>query len=326
MADVVSSLLVGFTAKAHTLITGQQSLMTPQPVVSIILPTYNRLRFLPQAIESARAQTHADWEMIVVDDGSDDGTAEYLAGMAAADPRIRVVALPRTGRIPRLRNIAAAEARGTWLAFLDSDDFWHPAKLEKQLAATAATPGARWSYVRHVAVGENGEPQPLDAPRARPPRSGWILQAYLERRTVVSLPAVVVERELFHQVGGFDETFELAEDHDLWLRLAAAAPVAGLDEGLTLVRMHAAYEKCRRTLEDPRLRGLCRRNQAALSAALARRWYDQRRPLLALASALRSLRYRPRGADIWHLFGRPALKRLARELPWTRRERHTPRR
>jgi hypothetical protein len=149
---------------------------------------------------------------------------------------------------------------------------------------------------------------------------------------------VVVERGLFHQVGGFDEAFELAEDHDLWLRLAAAAPVAGIDEGLAFVRMHptrttrlspvpgfhwhiAAYEKCLRTLESPELRALCRHHQATFAAVLARRWCARLRPLLALRSALQSLRYDRTGAAVWRYAGRPMLQGLTRDLPWTRRNR-----
>jgi glycosyltransferase involved in cell wall biosynthesis len=302
--------------------------MPSSPVVSVILPTHNRLRLLAEAIESVRAQTFADWEIVVVDDGSTDGTAEYLSDLAVTEPRVRVVRLPRTGRIPRLRNIAAGEARGRYLAFLDSDDFWHPEKLAKQLAALAAEPEARWCYVAAVGVGEDRRPLPM-GPRPRAPRSGWILRPLLAHETGMAVPAVMVERELYHQVGGFDEAFELAQDHDLWLRLAAAAPAAGVDEELTFVRVHATqitrlspvpaaqwmiavYAKCRRAVDDPELRALCRRNQATYSVRTALGWYARGRRMRFVASVLRSLRYDPTGAAAWRVLREPVLHRLSR--------------
>ena len=105
------------------------------PKVTILIATYNRAQYLGRAIESAEAQTFKDWEMIVVEDGSPDNTKEVVAGYAAKDPRVRLLSIPRAGRIAIVSNAALREARGEYVAILDDDDWWlDEKKLEKQIA------------------------------------------------------------------------------------------------------------------------------------------------------------------------------------------------
>src|ERR1700742_4409771 len=106
------------------------------PAVSIILPTYNRLRFLPEAVQSVLGQTTADWELIVVDDGSTDESVTWLESLR--DPRISILRTRHTGNRSALRNLGVARTSGPWIAFIDSDDRWHPEKLRRQLAVHAA--------------------------------------------------------------------------------------------------------------------------------------------------------------------------------------------
>ena len=107
---------------------------SPVPVVSVIVPTFNRLRFLRPAIESAFAQTFTDWELIIADDGSDLATRQYLQSLAK-QPRVTVLWLAHTGRPSVVRNKALLGAVGEYVAFLDSDDLWAARKLERQLEA-----------------------------------------------------------------------------------------------------------------------------------------------------------------------------------------------
>lgn len=211
--------------------------MNVQPSVSVVIPTYNRLGLLREAVDSVLGQTHAARELIVVDDGSTDGTAAYLRELGGAGVRAIVVA--HGGNLARVRNLGARVAAGRYLAFLDSDDVWLPEKLEVQLRAMAAA-GARWSYTRYEHMNERGETVP---PRAGEWRalSGDIAVALLSDRASVSMPTVVVERELFDAVGGFDEDarLNLREDFDLELRLALAAEALAVPEVLTRVRVHA---------------------------------------------------------------------------------------
>ena len=106
------------------------------PPVSVVIPAYNRAATIGAAIESVLRQTWEDFELVVVDDGSTDGTLE--AARRIADPRLRVVAAPHNMGAAGARNLGVAEARGTWIAFQDSDDEWLPEKLAKQMARLAA--------------------------------------------------------------------------------------------------------------------------------------------------------------------------------------------
>src|ERR1700733_11251308 len=103
------------------------------PVVSIILPTFNRQEYLVPAIESVLAQTFEQWELIIADDGSADATRRYLQSLA--DPRIEVMLLEHTGKPCVISNLAIRRARGQYIAFLDSDDLWLPEKLAAQLSS-----------------------------------------------------------------------------------------------------------------------------------------------------------------------------------------------
>lgn len=107
------------------------------PAVSVVIPVHNRAAEVVRAIDSVRAQTFGDWELMVVDDASTDGTADAVAAHVAGDPRMRLIRLARNGGVSAARNAGIREARGEWIAFLDSDDWWMPAKLERQMARAA---------------------------------------------------------------------------------------------------------------------------------------------------------------------------------------------
>src|SRR5262245_25447599 len=126
------------------------------PAVSVILPTFNRPKYLRAAIESVFNQTFADWELIVADDGSGEETRSYLLGLAQT--RVRTLWLPHTGNPSRVRNAAIKVAGGRYLAFLDSDDVWAPAKLTRQMAALEAHPDRLWSYTGCDRIDEDGRP------------------------------------------------------------------------------------------------------------------------------------------------------------------------
>ena len=126
------------------------------PTVSVVMPAYNAEPYIGQAIESVRSQTFGDWELIVVDDCSTDGTAGIARAAAAADPRVRVVRQPANGGVAAARNRGVAEARGAWVALLDSDDVWEPEKLELQ-TALARDSGAPIVYCSYDLMGRGGE-------------------------------------------------------------------------------------------------------------------------------------------------------------------------
>ncbi len=126
------------------------------PAVSIIVPTFNRLKFLGRTLASVFEQTFEDWELLIADDGSGADARAYLE--ALDDPRVRVLWLSHSGRPAVARNAALSEAKGEYVAFLDSDDLWTPSKLQIQLASLRKQAGRRWGYTRFVLVDESGHP------------------------------------------------------------------------------------------------------------------------------------------------------------------------
>jgi glycosyltransferase involved in cell wall biosynthesis len=210
------------------------------PTVSIILPTFNRLQFLRPAIDSVFAQTFDDWELIIADDGSSDETRQYLRTLDDP-PRVRVIWLRPTGKPSVARNAALREARGEYVAFLDSDDVWLPKKLEIQLASLRRHETRKWSYTRFVLVDGSGHPTVSAHSRSWSAPSGWILEKMLKDEVVVVLSSVVVLRQVLEQSGAFDEELFMCEDDELWFRLAAHSEIDGVDEPLTLKRRHRQH-------------------------------------------------------------------------------------
>jgi len=206
------------------------------PLVSVVIPTYNRAALLAQAIDSVLAQTFADYEVIVVDDGSTDRTAAVVE--AVADRRVSLISLPHSGLPARVRNAGIKRARGRYIAFLDSDDLWDPSKLDEQLAALAARPDCRWCHTGGRCIDEAGAPHPR-WPMPRLASEGWIAEPLLRRRAGVNSSSVLVDGALLRDVGGFDETFVWGEDYDLWVRLALRSPIACVRDPRVQRRIHA---------------------------------------------------------------------------------------
>lgn len=206
------------------------------PQVSIVLAAHDQARWLPATLASVRAQTFADWELALVDDGSTDATPAIAAAAAAADPRIRHLPGPRRERAAA-RNRGVAATAGALVAFLDGDDLWHPAKLARQVAALDAAPDAALCYTIARYVDEDDRPLPV----RRPPRAlaGSVFPAVMRANPMI-LASVVVRRAAFDAAGGFDEALAPlgCEDWDLWLRVTRTRPVTVVDDELTRYRRH----------------------------------------------------------------------------------------
>jgi glycosyltransferase involved in cell wall biosynthesis len=254
------------------------------PTVSIILPTFNRLPFLREAVESVMAQTHQDWELIVADDGSDEETLQYLAALEQM-PRVRVLRLTHSGNPSAVRNAALREAHGKYIAFLDSDDIWMPHKLTMQLAAHAACAERGWSYTALERIDAAGAPMRDRQGGRWIAHEGAIFEQLLTIEAAVATPSVLVEKRLLQLAGGFDEQQRYFEDYDLWLRLSLLSDVILVNAALIKVRNHgehysadrvSVYEARFRLLEKiaanattPRLRSLLRQESAKNAADLA---------------------------------------------------------
>lgn len=200
-----------------------------EPAVGIVIPTYNRSALLAEAIGSVQQQTIADWELVVVDDGSADGTAERLC--VIEDPRIRCLSQENRG-VSAARNRGAALSRAPLLAFLDSDDLWLSRKLEAQLAFFAKRPDVAICQTEELWVRRGRRVNPGQRHQKR---SGWIFRECLPR-CIVSPSAVMLRREVFDRLGGFDESLPACEDYDLWLRAALRYEMHTLSEAQIVKR------------------------------------------------------------------------------------------
>jgi len=294
--------------------------MSPQqvpirPVVSIILATFNRLKYLRVAVDSVLTQTFRDWELIVADDGSDLETRTYLATLEVP-PRSRVLWRSHSGVPAAVRNAALREAAGTYVAFLDSDDLWVPQKLEKQLEALRARPHCRWSYSAFTQVDGQGAVLADESRRKWVPHDGAVFAKLLKNEATFRTPSVVVaDRQLVMQLGGFDEQLRSAEDFDLYLRLALHSEVALVDEPLVYVRVHednysskdepsglagrgCALEKLQGVV-DLRWRALVRKERAKTALGLANAYALMNTPVNVLRTIWNSLPYSWRYPEWW---------------------------
>ena len=192
--------------------------------ISVVIPTQDRAPLLARALRSVQAQTLAAAEIIVVDDGSTDGTGEL---MRAGFPEVRYLHQPPSG-VSAARNRGIAAANGTWIALLDSDDEWLPRKLERQWEAVSAEPDWRICHTDEVWM-RNGVR--VNAMKKHAKRGGWIFQHCLPL-CAMSPSSILIHRDVFDAIGLFDETLPACEDYDLWLRLTARYPVSFVPEGL----------------------------------------------------------------------------------------------
>jgi glycosyltransferase involved in cell wall biosynthesis len=199
--------------------------MNANPLVSVVVPTYNRVRQLPGAIDSILGQTYRNLEVIIVDDGSTDDTQQMLRGYGE---RIRVITQQNAGpAIARNRGIAVA--RGEIIAFLDSDDQWLPTKLERQVRSLeAAGPEVTCSLCNCTVLYANGETTSTFAiadTMPNCPTGMWLNPVeVLLNRFVMFNQAVAIRREVLERVGYFDESLRFGEDYELPFRLALAGP------------------------------------------------------------------------------------------------------
>src|SRR5262249_25481194 len=155
-------------------------------------------------------QTYSRWELVVVDDGSTDGTPNRVASFA--DDRLRILVHPHTGNIGRLRNLGAAAGSGELIAFLDSDDLWLPRKLELQIAALRNS-GAAWCYSQFEMIDANGRAIPMRAGKFQP-LSGRVVRTLLNTDMSIPVQTVMVRRDFFETVGGFNEDPRLTTRED----------------------------------------------------------------------------------------------------------------
>jgi GT2 family glycosyltransferase len=199
-----------------------------RPSVSVIVPTYNRVGFVVEAVASVLSQTYRDFEVVVVDDGSTDGTADVLKPYHG---HIRYVHQPHRG-VSAARNVGIQFARGDYLAFLDSDDLWVRSKLDEQMAVVRQSPSCKLVYTDEIWIRKGVR---VNQGKRHRKYSGWIFDKVLPL-CIISFSSVLMEREVNNNVGPLDESFPVCEDYDYWIRVAARYSFTFLDKLLIVKR------------------------------------------------------------------------------------------
>jgi len=207
--------------------------MPERPRVSVVMPVHNGGAYLAPAIESILAQTLPDFELVIVDDGSTDATAQTLRHYQARDPRVRVHAQARSGLVASL-NRGCHTARATYIARMDADDLAFPERLARQLEFLERHPGV--AVVGSAVVRIDGEGHEIKR-NVCPSSHAEIVKA-LEEYTPFTHPSVMLRAEALLAVGGYRAAYRAAEDYDLWVRLSERYELANLPEPLLHYRVY----------------------------------------------------------------------------------------
>jgi glycosyltransferase involved in cell wall biosynthesis len=233
-ADVVPRSLLQFCrSEWHSLLMLLQSENICSPTVSIVIPTFNRATLLSESISSVLRQSYSNFEVIVVDDGSTDSTVDVVNSFP--DQRLIFLKQENKGR-SAARNRAIAQARGRYIAFLDSDDVYLEGKLERQIDYMDSHPEMAMTYTSALCIDGKGDllPQKYEATV-----SGKIHKdiAFFIPVTI-TLPTVMVRREVFQTVGSFDEAMYRFEDTDMWRRISKSYNIGAIQEYTCKLRTH----------------------------------------------------------------------------------------
>ena len=199
-------------------------------LVSIITPSYNSAKFIKECVESVLAQTYTNWEMLIVDDCSQDNSKEKIVVLCENDERIKIISLDKNIGSAGTRNVAIQKAKGKYIAFLDSDDLWEPQKLEKQLLFMSKN-NIAFSYTTYQTISEDGS---IDINIIKAPKQ-MTYHSYL-KNTIIGCLTVVIDREKISDI----EMPNIRSSHDmaLWLLIMKRGFVAyGLDESLAKYRV-----------------------------------------------------------------------------------------
>lgn len=291
----------------------------PVKTISVIIPAFNYARYLRDAIDSVLAQTYPALEVIVVDDGSTDDTPAVLA---AYGDRIRVIRQQNQG-VSAARNSGIAAARGEYVAFLDADDLWQPAKLEAQMARFDADPSL--GLVHCGAESFDGKGQTIHFWREG--KQGRVAIDILRLEPVIAAPGsnIAVPKRVAEEIGGFDTRMTGSEDWDFYYRVAERYAIGFTPEALVRYRIHAngahhniaemekgmllALQKAFAS-SDPAVQSVRNLSYGRLHRVLAGCYFQARQPSPFARHALRSLRYDARNLGYFAAYPLRLLSRL----------------
>lgn len=201
-----------------------------KPLISIVIPSYNRKNLVVEAINSALQQDPKNFEVLVVDDGSTDGTVEHLNSLGL---QIRIIRTEHAG-ISHARNTGIQESQGEFISFLDSDDLWMPGILDAQLEFLNGHPQIPLVYTDQK-IWANGELQEETRFQKDPPKSRFNLPGFVEL-VPIHVSAVMVKKSLFDDVGMFNEELKIHEDTEMWNRISEKYDLGYIERPLSVFR------------------------------------------------------------------------------------------
>ncbi|MCB0421216.1 MAG: glycosyltransferase [Bdellovibrionales bacterium] len=204
-----------------------RDLIESGPKISIIIPTFNRGKWIVRAIESVLDQSYRNWDLWVIDDGSTDQTSEIVMSYASKDDRVRLWTQENLG-VSAARNKGIQQSQGEWLAFLDSDDRWLPYKLQRQMLEIEMSPDLKWVHGEEIWFRHNQ----IFNPKKIHKKSGGRQFTRSVDLCCISPSTVLIHRSVFSLVGYFREDFPVCEDYDLWLKIAARFEIGFVEEPL----------------------------------------------------------------------------------------------
>jgi glycosyltransferase involved in cell wall biosynthesis len=204
------------------------------PKVSVVIPAYNAMAYLPETVESVLKQTFTDFEVLIIDDGSSDHIVQWASQVT--DRRVKLISQENQG-VSAARNTGIAHAKGEYVAFLDADDLWEPTKLEKQVHCLENNPAAGLVYTWSALIDQLGNPLGI---LLASHIEGNVWEQIVVKDMISNGSSPMVRRSCFETVGVFDPDRKIsgAADRDMWIRIAASYPFIVVKEPLTLYRRH----------------------------------------------------------------------------------------
>lgn len=202
------------------------------PKVSVIIPAYNAMRYLPEAVNSVLRQTFTNFEVLIVDDGSSDQTVEWASQLT--EPRVKLISQKNAGAAGA-RNKGIANSQGEYIAFLDADDVWEPTKLEKQVKCLDDNLSVGLVHTWIAFIDEQGK---ATGNVMTTHGEGEVWKQVVEYNPVRCGSTAMLRRSCFENVGVFDEAFRLSEDWEMWIRIASRYSFALVKEPLVCYRQH----------------------------------------------------------------------------------------
>jgi len=229
--------------------------VNPQPLVSVVIPTYNMEQHIAETLLSVQTQTFGSWEAIVVDDCSTDATPRIVNQFVEQDPRIRYFRLTKNSNLPAVpRNFGIQQARGKYVALLDHDDLWSPQKLQRQVQVLEADETLAMVH-SHLWVVRNGLSLWgfLYLPS---PRKTTATESKLKRRNVIQCSSVLIKKDVIQELGGFDESpgLRAVEDYHLWFRVSQQYQIAFISEVHGRYRLDKSGTSSRENMQSRLLR------------------------------------------------------------------------